>query len=474
MTFTKAPFKLGTDTAENTTAGSLSVGTRKLLIIVGIIVFCAVSVVIGSAFLTAQKKASVSQMSHTPVLTVSVQAASIQPIERTISTNGSVSAWDPISVAAPISGLQITSVAFEEGTTVKKGQVLATLDRSVLDAQLESEKARLRASTASISKSIQPNRPEDINGLAAAVSQAEANVHDQEAGLIQAKANLMNAQQNAKRYQFLREEGAISAQDAETRATVEHVATAIVRGAEEKVRAAQFVLKQARERLALARIGGRREDIQIARANAAEIRGNIKRLEAQIAQTIIKAPVDGLITKRDAHIGDMSTVGMMGKTLFQMARDSRIELKAQVPESDLLLIKPGQSVTIKSSLLNDGPAVRGRVREISPLVDSDTRLATVRIDLPYNCGLKAGMYVEGQIAVGKNNALAVPSQSVISRDDQPIVFVLHGSQVQARRVVTGSRFGDMIEIKSGLVPSETVVVDGAGFLKDGDYVAVGR
>ncbi len=120
------------------------------------------------------KKQAMAQTTPTPVLTVTSQPATMQSVVRLLSVHGSVSAWDPVSVGATAGGLEVKSVLVEEGQLVKQGQLLATLDSAQLQAQIESERARLAASIATVSKSIQPNRPEDINGLAAAVAQAQA------------------------------------------------------------------------------------------------------------------------------------------------------------------------------------------------------------------------------------------------------------------------------------------------------------
>ncbi len=266
---------------------------KKGLAILGSI---AVMIFLCSAMLFGQKK-PVSQNIRTPVLTVTTQLAAMKPIDCVLAVHGSIAPWDPISIGATTSGLEVMSVLVEEGALVKKGQALVTLDSSQLDAQIESEKARLAASIATVSKSIQPNRPEDINALAAAVSQAQANVEDQQAALVQAQANLANALSNRKRYQYLKTEGAVSEQEAESRETTAQVNEAAVRSAEKRMQAVEFALKQAQERFSMAKIGGRKEDIQIAHANEAEIKGNVKRLQRQIDQTIIKAPVDGLITQ---------------------------------------------------------------------------------------------------------------------------------------------------------------------------------
>jgi HlyD family secretion protein len=449
-------------------------GDRKWLIrsvVVGLIVAGA-----GAMVFSLQKaghnpaaKSKDGQL-HAPVLTVSVQNPQFKPIERKLAVHGSVSAWDPISIGATTSGLQVEKILVDEGQTVKKGQLLATLDSSQLNAQLQSEKARLASAIATVSKSVQPNRPEDINSMTAAVSQAEANVSDTEAALVQAKANFENAEANIKRYVFLKKEGVVSNQEAEGRETTAQVDAAIVRSAEHRVTSAKFALKQAQEKLSMAHVGGRREDIDIAKASVKEIEGNVQRLQTQIAQTLIKAPVDGLLTRRDVHLGDIST---SGKTMFYLSRDNRLELKAQVPESDLQFIKPGEIVAIDNTL-GTAAQITGTVREISPLIDADLRLATVRIDVPTDKGLKSGMYAEGHINVGKYSALTVPSQAIISRDEKSTVFVLHNDQVERRLIQAGNRVNDDVEIISGLNNGEQVVVDGAGFLKDADYVAVSK
>jgi HlyD family secretion protein len=448
--------------------------SRKWLIrsaVVGLIVAGACALAFNSQKVGHGSAAKAhDEQKHAPVLTVSVQTPQVKPIERKLAVHGSVSAWDPISIGSTTSGLQVEKILVDEGQTVKKGQLLATLDSSQLNTQLQSEKARLASAVATVSKSVQPNRPEDINAMSAAVSQAEANVSDTEAALVQAKANFENAEANIKRYQYLKKEGVVSNQEAETRETTAQVDAAIVRSSEHRVTAARAALKQSQEKLSMAHIGGRREDIDIARASVKEIEGNVQRLQTQIAQTLIKAPVDGLLTRRDVHLGDISSAG---KTMFYMSRDSRLELKAQVPENDLQLIKPGQVVAIDNTL-GTTAKITGTVREISPLIDADLRLATVRIDVPADKGLKSGMYAEGHINVGKYSGLTVPSQAIISRDEKSTVFVLHNDQVERRQIQAGNRVNDDVEIISGLNNGEQVVVDGAGFLKDADYVAVSK
>lgn len=443
------------------------VTSRKFWILLGVLLLCAAVAAIVLMRQMPQNTPAASAL-RTPVLTVTASGAAKRPVSEEVVVTGSISAWDPVAIASEVSGLLIKTINVEEGTTVKKGQVLATLNSSVLRAQLLEEKARLAASAASLNKAKQPWRLEELQVTEAQLHQSNANIFQERANLAQAKANLKNARQNAVRYRGLLAQGAVSEQEVEARDTTAKVAEEQVRSAEQKVKAAEFAAQQSRERLSMVESGGRTEDIAIARAELEQRKASVARLEAQIAQTIIRAPDDGLISKREGHIGDTSTAG---KPLFYMVRGSRLELKANVPEKDLFCLKPGQPVIIRSDATGLA-RFEGRVREIRPEVEIDTRLGTVRIDVPSNLGLKPGMFVEGRVALGEHSALTVPSQSVISRDNRHLVYVVEGDQVHERQVVTGARAGDYVEVMQGLSEGEPVVVAGAGFLKDGDIVSV--
>lgn len=420
-------------------------------------------------FQTKTKPAKDANAVIPAVVTVTAIAASKQSVEDTLSVTGSIWAWDPLSVGAEVSGLRITSVNVEEGDRVSRGQVLASLNSALLKAQLEQAQARLKSSEANLLKAIQPNRPEDIVALQAALAQAEANVHQEEAKHKQAGANLGNAQMISHRFTELAKAGAISTQDAENRQVEAVNAKEEVNNAEERIIAAQSTVDQARQKLLVATRGGRLEDVQISRATVAEIKAQVRHLQQQIEQTIIRAPDDGLIAKRDAHIGDITASGV---PLFQMVRMNRLELRAQVSDIDIAKVHPGQSV--KVTILEDGSQpIIARVRLVNPLVDNSTRLGIVRVDLPGDAGLKAGMFVRGEITIGKHDAVTVPSVSLVTRNSESVVFRLEpDNSVTSIPVIPGTRTAKFVEIKEGLAEGDLIVARGARFLQDRDLVRV--
>ncbi len=123
---------------------------------------------------------------------------------------------------------------------------------------------------------------------------------------------------------------------------------------------------------------------------------------------------------------------------------------------------------------------QGRVREIQPLLNAQRREATVKIDLPTTDLLKPGMFARAAITTDTTMGMAVPQKAVQSQPDGSVILftLADGDIVRAQKVEVGEPLdGDRVEIKisndSGQEISRLrVVVDGAGYLKDGDKVRV--
>lgn len=431
-----------------------------------VVVLIAIVGIAGQAFVNALRPQSTEGAKAS--LTVAVEPAELRMMERKLGLTGTIWAWDPLAIGAEVGGLRIETVNVEEGAFVKKGQILATLNSSILRAQLERELAKLKHSKANLGKTIQPNRKQDISALNFAVEQTRAQVAEASAYLERAKANVDNARNNSVRYAALHKEGAVSAEEADAKRTLERTTEAELLHAQNEVSAARFVNKQAMERLSQAVEGGRLEDIEMSQATVLETQANVRALQAQIAQTIIRAPSDGMITKRDAHIGDISAAN---ETLFLMVRDNRLEVRAQVPEKDLARLQAGQTVEI-TGVLPGNQKLEGKIREISPLVDVDTRLGMARIDIPFNKDIHPGIFVHGQVNLGEHQVLTVPASAVVDRHERSCVFLVEDNKVYSRSVSCGERLGDYVEIMSGVKAGEQIVVSGAGFLKDGDVVRI--
>ncbi len=189
--------------------------------------------------------------------------------------------------------------------------------------------------------------------------------------------------------------------------------------------------------------------------------------QVRLANTRVLAPDDGVISARAASVG--AVVGA-GQELFRLVRGSRMEWRAEVTPSEVGRIRVGQKVRVTAAT---GTELAGTVRAIAPSADAQTRNVLVFVDLPRHNDLKAGTFAKGQFELGQSNALTVPAPSVVVRDGHNYVFVIGAdSKASQRKVRTGRRVGERVEVLDGLKADESIAVQGAGFLNEGDLVKV--
>lgn len=255
----------------------------------------------------------------------------------------------------------------------------------------------------------------------------QADVAQVRASLLEAQANAAEAVANADRARSLQATGALSQQQIQQYTTAEKTAQARVEAAKATLNAQQLRLKY----------------------------------------TQVVAPDSGVISARTATVG--AVVGA-GTELFRIVRKGRLEWRAEVTSTELRRIAPGAKVSVTAA---SGATVEGTVRMIAPTVDPQTRNALVYVDLPLNADLRAGMFARGEFALGASDALTVPQEALVVRDGFSYVFVVGSDRrVQMRKVQTGRRVADRVEVLSGLDANAQVAVRGAGFLNDGDLVRV--
>ena len=153
-----------------------------------------------------------------------------------------------------------------------------------------------------------------------------------------------------------------------------------------------------------------------------------------------------------------------------MIRDNRLEWRAEVTPTEVGRIRVGQAVRVTAAT---GTQLSGKVRAIAPGADPQTRNVLVFVDLPRHGDLKTGTFARGEFELGQSSALTVPATAIVVRDGHDYVFVIGAdSKAGQRKVQTGRRVGERVEVLAGLKPDESVAVQGAGFLNEGDLVKV--
>ena len=403
-------------------------GPKGLLIGLGL----GLGLAFGGARLAQQRSGSEPEPStaNTPVSTASVTTARAEsaPIEATITASGTVQAFDLLSVSPRASGLQIQRVTVQVGDHVAAGQVLATLDDAVLQAQIAQAEAQ--------------------------VSAAQAQVAQSEAEAAQSSATAAEAQEKYGRYAALYEKGAISQEELATRRTQLTTAT------EE--------------------VGSSRAAIDSAEATVRSRLAEVSQLMTQLNQTQVLAPASGIIAEKNASVGDTATAGT---PLFKLISGNQLELALSIPQTQLAKVSVGAPVQISSSA-DPNLQLQGSVRSIDPVVDAQSRKATVKVSLPGSDRLRSGMFLQAAIVTGSRQGVVVPAAAVLPQSSGGssggfVVYTLNADgTVKASAVEVGDRIaaaGEVparIEIVSGLRVNTPVVVEGASYVQDGDLVDV--
>ncbi|MDP2017924.1 efflux RND transporter periplasmic adaptor subunit, partial [Hydrogenophaga sp.] len=206
---------------------------------------------------------------------------------------------------------------------------------------------------------------------------------------------------------------------------------------------------------------------KVARAQLEAAKAVLSATEVRLGNTRVLAPDDGVISARGATVG---AVVSAGQELFRLVRQSRMEWRGEVTPSEVGRIRTGQKVQVTAAT---GLEIAGQVRAIAPSADPQTRNILVFVDLPRHADLKAGTFAKGFFELGQSEALTVPSESIVVRDGSNYVFVIDPqNKASQRKVQTGRRVGERVEVLDGLKADEPVAVQGAGFLNEADLVKV--
>lgn len=267
-----------------------------------------------------------------------------------------------------------------------------------------------------------------------AIEAAKARLGGSEAQLDSAKARLVQAEADYVRQQSLLKEGVATTQAAEHSRTERDIAAASVRSAQLDIEAAQGDMH---------RFSAEKEQSAAAVAQA----------RVTLSYTVIQAPFTGRVVRKLIDVGD--TVNP-GQGLFQIETPLRPQLHANIAESLLPFVKPGEKVEVSIDTLNR--TFEGTIAEVIPRVEPTTRTVLVKVALPPESTIVSGSFGRVNIPHGEYQTLVVPVGCVREVGQLHLVDVVDSSGHSHRRFVTlGEKHGNLVEILSGLNMNEKVI-----------------
>jgi RND family efflux transporter MFP subunit len=213
-------------------------------------------------------------------------------------------------------------------------------------------------------------------------------------------------------------------------------------------------------------------DRKTATRDAARARVNVAQAQyrealARTGRLDIRAPAAGLVLTRDVEPGQV--VGSGSGVLFRMAKGGEMEMLAQVSESDLARLAPGMGADVTP--VGSAQSFAGRIWQVSPVVDPQSRLGTARIALGFHRALRPGGFASARIVSGTTQSPVLPESAVLSDAKGNYAYIVNGeNQVERRPIEIGQVSSEGVAITSGLSGREKVVLSAGAFLSDGQKI----
>jgi multidrug efflux system membrane fusion protein len=367
---------------------------------------------------------------------------------------GNVQAISAVTIKSQVDG-QVLLVHFEEGQSVRKGDILFTLDPAPFEATLRQAKATMARDTAQLLQA------------EAAVSQSRAAEKQAEANLARDTAQMENAKAQERRYQSLIDDGAVSTELYDTVRTAAAALAATV----EADRAA---------------VANTQAAIQAAQATVANVKAAIEADQAvvdnaqiQLNYTALRAPMDGRTGSLLVHAGNAIKARDDSSAMVMVNQIQPIYVTFAVPQKYLGDIKKYLSQgSLKVAAIPQGQEadpVQGDLTFVNNLVDSST--ASIQLKATFanvDNRLWPGQFLNVVLTLTTDpNAVVIPSQAIQTGQQGPYVFVIKPDlTVEARTVAVERTVGPDAVIQTGLTPGERVVADGQVRLVPGSRVEV--
>ena len=348
-------------------------------------------------------------------------------LPRTVTVAGTLAADEEVVASFKVAG-RISEVAVDLGSKISRNQVIARLDPTDFKLRIEQAEAALRQTRARLGLS-----PESTD---------DRVDPEKTAPVKEARAVMEEARQNRDRAARLHEKNYISKMDFDSAISRLLVAESRYQASIEEVRDRQALLAQRKSELALSR--------------------------QQLADATLYAPIDGAVRERRTSVGEFLAAG---SPVAVLVRSHPLRLKVSVPERDAGAIRAGQVTRVRVE--GDPIEHTGRVVRLSPVFEKQNRTLTVEAEVENRQGrLRAGSFATAEILIEAQQpvVLATASAIVTFAGIEKVLTEKQGRAIE-RRVRTGRRAGDKVEILEGVAPGDLIVAE-PGTLSGGEPVSV--
>jgi RND family efflux transporter MFP subunit len=348
---------------------------------------------------------------------VKVVRVSQTPLVRSVTVTGTLAADEQVMLSLKVTG-RLEELNVDLGSRVTRGQVIARLTPTDFELRLQQATAALQQARVRL-------------GLAA--DGLDDTVEVERTSLVrQQKALLDEAKLQRDRIATFVDRGISAKADLDTADAQLQVADGRYQDALEEARNRQAILAQRRSELALAR--------------------------QQLEDTTLKSPIDGIVRERLAFAGEYRAAGT---PIVTVVRQHPLRLQLSVPERAATEIRIGQKV--KVTVEGDPDVHEGRVARLSPAITEGNRSLPLEAEVPNPADrLRTGTFARAEIVTSEQPGIVIPHTALLTFAGVEKVLTVADGKALEKRVRSGRRFDETIEILEGLTPGDLVIVEPVG------------
>jgi len=348
------------------------------------------------------------------------------PLVRTVTVSGTLAAEEEVMLSLKVTG-RLEELRVDLGSPVNRGDIIARLTPTDFELRRQQAQAALQQARARLGLPLEGD--DDTVDI------------DQTSLVRQARAALEEARAQRDRMATFVERGISAKAELDTAEATLQIADGRHQDALEEVRNRQAVLAERRSALALA--------------------------SQQLEDTVLRSPIDGVVRERMAVAGEFRAAGT---PVVIVVRQDPLRLQLGVPERSAGEIRHGQLVRVTVEGMSE--THEGRVVRLSPSIAEGTRTLAIEASVPNpNLRLRPGTFARADIVISEASALVVPQSAVIVFAGVEKVLTVENGMARERRIHTGAKTGDRVEVLDGLSEGDVVVLKSGG-IADGDAVTV--
>ena len=354
---------------------------------------------------------------------VTTALAQSRKIEKSIAVTGSLMADESVTISPEISG-RIVAIHADFGQNVRKGQVLAELDKTEYQIAVDRSRAALNQALARVG--MRPGADMKEPSSSAAIRQAQAQLDDAKFKYESAAKLVKTGDISQERYTEI----------------------------EKAYRARQAGFENSQDELRTLWI------------NTDALRSEVKLAERRLSDTVLRAPFDGAITQKNLSEGQFVKDNT---AILTLVKTWPLRLRVELPESEAGTVRAGTGLAFTTDAA-PGVDFHATVRELNPSLDAKNRTLTVEARLAENDRrLRPGMFVQVRMIQDRaSEVVMVPRRAIYSIAGLTKVFVIRGGKAQERKIGPGRELDGWMEVPADLVHSgDAVAVSNLATLTDG-------